>query len=168
MTLNEIIDLAYKIGYEQGRRDKHRPKTPDNPHTIPAVVDMVCRFYEIKPDAILSKTRRREIVWARHVAMVLVGENSRLSVTSIGRYFQRDHTTVLHARKAVRDLCDTNEVLRGEVMELSAAILAKREPVRIKQKPVIVPAGTEDTRPAAEYTNLSGHLKTIEKLKHQP
>jgi len=50
---------------------------------------------------ITLNTRKTEVVEARQVAMVIIKNNTRLSLSKIGSLFGRDHATVLHAAKVV-------------------------------------------------------------------
>lgn len=57
-----------------------------------------------------SGTRKREYVEARQIAMVLIRENTRLSLKKTGSFFgNRDHSTVCHANTTVSDLLYTDK-----------------------------------------------------------
>lgn len=56
----------------------------------------------IKP-YIYTKNRNQEVVRARQTAMVLCKEVTGKTLASIGEYFDRDHATVLHARRRVNN-----------------------------------------------------------------
>ncbi len=53
--------------------------------------------HQIPAKDILSDKRSREIVAARSEAMAMVYQHTQLSTTIVGKMFNRDHTTVLHA-----------------------------------------------------------------------
>lgn len=81
--------------------------------------DSVCEYFNLTPEAILSKTRKREIVQARQITMYLVRKLTKTSLASIGsRMGGKDHATVLHACSAVRDLIETDRNIRRYVAEL--------------------------------------------------
>jgi hypothetical protein len=52
--------------------------------------------------AILSKSRKAEIVEARHLAMAALRECGRFSYAAIGTFFNRDHSTVIQSLLALR------------------------------------------------------------------
>jgi chromosomal replication initiator protein len=60
------------------------------------------------PIAIMTNcTRRREVVFARQISMIMLNHFTEMSLKSIGQIFNRDHTTVIHAKERLSDLCDT-------------------------------------------------------------
>ena len=72
----------------------------------------------INEETIKSRTRRREVVDVRQVAMYLVQKYTRLNLKKTGELFNRDHATVLHAKRRVEDAKNGfNNELR-EIVEL--------------------------------------------------
>jgi hypothetical protein len=69
----------------------------------------VADFYNITVPMLVSADCRREVAWPRQRAMYLAAELTAQSIAEIGRRFNRDHTTVLHAIKAVRKRCETDD-----------------------------------------------------------
>jgi chromosomal replication initiation ATPase DnaA len=62
----------------------------------------VADYYGLKPIEMISQRRGRSVAWPRQVAMYLCRQLTPHSLPSIGRHFGgRDHTTVLHAIRAV-------------------------------------------------------------------
>jgi chromosomal replication initiator protein len=57
----------------------------------------VCAKYYIGKKTLLSKDRHREIVRVRSIMHNLLFEEFGISISSIGRYFNQDHTTVLYS-----------------------------------------------------------------------
>lgn len=89
-------------------------------------INMVCSEYFLTPERLKEKTRKREIVEARQVAMNLVYQRFKdsklISLADIGKYIgDKDHATVLHAAKTVNNLFDTSHPFREryEVLELN-------------------------------------------------
>jgi len=83
----------------------------------------VCDFYGINMDALQSKTRKREIVQARQVAMFFSKNLTNSSLSSIGSQIgQRDHATVLHACKAVKNLQETNTEFKHQLKEIEGLL----------------------------------------------
>lgn len=76
-------------------------------------------YFDIKVDDLKAKTRKKEIVTARQVAMYFAKEFTNHSLKSIGYHFGgRDHSTVIHAVQTVNDLMDTDTAFRNAVNEL--------------------------------------------------
>lgn len=66
------------------------------------IINQVCISYGISRADIFSQRRNRQFSRPRQIAMLIIKEKSTLSYPAIGRIFNRDHTTIVHACKAVR------------------------------------------------------------------
>ncbi|RAI84701.1 chromosomal replication initiator protein DnaA [Algoriphagus yeomjeoni] len=79
----------------------------------------VSEYYGIALDDLKAKTRKKEIVTARQVAMYFCKEFTNHSLKSIGYHFGgRDHSTVIHAVQTVNDIMETDTSFRNAVLEL--------------------------------------------------
>jgi chromosomal replication initiator protein len=77
--------------------------------TIDNIQRTVSEYYKIKVSDILSKRRNRSLARPRQVAMTLSKELTNHSLPEIGDAFGgRDHTTVLHACRKIKELITTN------------------------------------------------------------
>lgn len=71
--------------------------------------DIVAEFYTMSPELLIGKSRKRPIVDARQVAMHFCKLMTQHSLEAIGRRFGgRDHSTVIHACKAIQARVDTD------------------------------------------------------------
>lgn len=69
-------------------------------------------------EAIESKSRKREKVLARMVAMTYIRKNTSLSLSSIGELFgNKNHASVLHSIRKFDDLLDINDIVLLDVVE---------------------------------------------------
>jgi uncharacterized membrane protein YheB (UPF0754 family) len=60
--------------------------------------------YRVTPELLESRTRKKEVVNTRQVLMYIMWQN-KITLSTIGAAFRKDHATVIHARKTVmRDL----------------------------------------------------------------
>ena len=92
--------------------------TPRN-NTVEKIRDIVCEHFALSIDAISTRSRKREVVQARQIAMYLSKQLTKNSLSSIGFTIgQRDHATVLHACKIVTDLMETDKGFRMSVKEI--------------------------------------------------
>ncbi|MFY0599720.1 MAG: chromosomal replication initiator protein DnaA [Cyclobacteriaceae bacterium] len=79
----------------------------------------VSDYFNIPQDDLKAKTRKKEIVIARQVAMYFSKDYTNHSLKSIGYHFGgRDHSTVIHAVQSVNDMIDTNAKFRFSIDEL--------------------------------------------------
>ena len=72
--------------------------------TIEEIQRKVAEHYNIRVAEMTSKRRDRPVARPRQVAMYLAKELTTKSLPDIGRAFDRDHTTVIHAVKAIEQL----------------------------------------------------------------
>jgi chromosomal replication initiator protein len=83
--------------------------------TIPNIQKTVADYYQLRLSDLLSKKRSRSVARPRQMAMSLAKELTEHSLPEIGDAFGgRDHTTVLHACRTVRDLRETDGKLRQD------------------------------------------------------
>ena len=99
-------------------------KAPKQPSTfITTINKFVCDYYNIPIEMIEVKTRKREIVQTRQVAMSLSKQYTTASLEVIGKKVgKKDHSTVLHACKIVNDLIDTDKSFRYQYNSLSMKV----------------------------------------------
>ncbi len=83
--------------------------------TIKTIKDMVCSHFQISHEEIRSKSRKKAISWPRQIAMYLAREYTDSTLESIGREFNRDHATVVHAIKKMKKHLVQNGRLRNQV-----------------------------------------------------
>ena len=96
-----------------------RPAISRTMLTARAVLDGVCRYYNVEVERMQSKQRDREIVWPRQVAMYLMREETDASLLQIGSALGgRDHTTIIHGCEKVRVEMARDEHLRREVADV--------------------------------------------------
>lgn len=79
---------------------------PDMPSVI-AIQRAVGEYFRVPVSELRSQTRKRGVAQPRMIAMSLCCEMTALSLPQIGHLFDRDHTTVIHARRAVIKLTET-------------------------------------------------------------
>ena len=80
--------------------------------TIDNIIKTVADYFKVRVSDLLSKRRNRSVARPRQVAMSLAKKLTNHSLPEIGEAFGgRDHTTVLHACKKIKDLTDTSTEL---------------------------------------------------------
>jgi len=87
--------------------------------SIEYISKVVCDYFNMQVDALQAKTRKREIVQARQIAMYFSKSLTKYSLASIGAQIgSKDHATVLHACKTVNNLKDTDKNFRQFVEDI--------------------------------------------------
>jgi len=75
----------------------------------------------------MKKSRKKDIAFARQIAMYLAKELSRFSTTNIGLHFGgRDHSTVIYAHKTIEEQINIDAVLRRKVEEIKRMLQYSR------------------------------------------
>lgn len=83
--------------------------------SIDDIQKTVCDFYKVKISDLLSTKRTQIIARPRQMAMALAKELTQHSLPAIGAAFGgRDHTTVIHAKKTITNLRETDEKMERE------------------------------------------------------
>ena len=86
----------------------------------------VAAHYSIALEDLKSKSRKRELVTARQIAMFFAKKYTNHSLKSIGYYFGgRDHSTVIHALQTVNNMLDTEPHFKLSFKELQRKIKFK-------------------------------------------
>lgn len=87
--------------------------------TSTIIFELACDYYKQNPTTVSKKTRKREYVQTRQIAMFLSKNLTKESLANIGRNIgDKDHATVLHACKTVKNLIDTDKQVFIDVMEI--------------------------------------------------
>lgn len=98
---------------------RHLIKDSEREVTIDTIIEAVTEHFKVRIPDLKGKSRLREIVLPRQIAMYLAKELTNLSLKSIGYHFGgRDHSTVIHAIQTVNDLMDTDKDISGAVNKL--------------------------------------------------
>lgn len=89
---------------------------------IPDIQAAVAEHFELSLDELLGKDRSRRVAGPRQIAMYLACEFSGQTLPMIASAFQRDHSTVVHARDRVLSLHRTDPTAADTVDSLKTAI----------------------------------------------
>lgn len=91
--------------------------------TIYDIADVVCMHFNIKKELIQTASRKREIVQVRQVAMYLSKQYTEMSLAQIGSVIgKKNHATVLHACKMVKDQLEVDKSFRDEISKIEKTL----------------------------------------------
>ena len=83
--------------------------------SVPNIQKTVADYYQLRLQELMSKRRTRSIARPRQMAMALAKDLTEQSLPEIGEAFGgKDHTTVLHACRKIRELIETDSKLRED------------------------------------------------------
>jgi chromosomal replication initiator protein len=96
--------------------------------SIQAIIDSVTRYYDVKLTDLLSKRRHKSITVPRQICMWLARRHTRFSLEEIGSYFGgRDHTTVMHAIRAINRRRDEDSTFSDDIERLENSVLGTHD-----------------------------------------
>jgi chromosomal replication initiator protein len=91
--------------------------------TSTAVIGQTAAYFGLSIEDLCGSSRSRVLVTARQIAMYLCRELTDLSLPKIGQAFGgRDHTTVMHANRKIRELMAERRSIYNQVTELTNRI----------------------------------------------
>ncbi len=96
----------------------------ENKVTIDLIQTLVCRFFKISKNEMLSSRRSRYLVRPRQTAIYLTKILTSKSLPEIGREFSnRDHTTIIHSVKTIEKLKEKDPAMVENINKLKNQIL---------------------------------------------
>ena len=126
--------LAYSVVYNRKidmhlaeRVIKRAVKIDDKPLTVDDIVEKVCNHYNVTQQSVMSRSRKREYVVARQVAMYLAQKHTKMPASRIGLLIgKRDHSTVIHSCNAVESRMKVDKAFADEVTSIETSLKLKR------------------------------------------
>ena len=100
----------------------------ENTVTIDVIQTVVCKFFKISKNEMLSSRRSRYLVRPRQTAIYLTKILTTKSLPEIGREFSnRDHTTIIHSVKTIEKLKENNPEMNENINKLKNIILYNKQ-----------------------------------------
>ena len=105
---------------------KRSVKVDNKPLTVDEIVNTVCSQFNVSPEEVGGKSRKRNLVVARQVSMYLAQKHTKMPASRIGQLIAgRDHSTVLHS-------CEKVEMRMKAEKEFTALIETIERSFRLK------------------------------------
>lgn len=99
-------------------------KEEKNDISLTKVQKTVCDYFNLSKDALVSKSRKRQIVQARQIAMYMSRNLMGCSLSTIGSSLGgKDHATVLHACSTVADLMASDKTFKQYVTDIERMLV---------------------------------------------
>ena len=86
------------------------------------ITEAVASHYNITPDLLFTKSRKREVSDARQMVMYLAKKLAKMPLTTIGHKIDRSHATVIYACNNIEDRLSTEKKLASDLDAIEAAI----------------------------------------------
>ena len=97
--------------------------SPEEQKDINKLLHIVCRISNITKSSLLSKTRKREVIYARQLCMFIMTTEFNLKLAKTGLLFGLDHATVIHSRDKIKDWVDIGDKQTIEDLKLIRELL---------------------------------------------
>ncbi len=116
--------LKRRIDLELTQRALHKlaPVSPSRSLDAGAVIGVVAAFFGTRPEALAARSRRRDVLLPRQLAMYLCRRYTDHSLTAIAQAFDREHPAVSNAVRSIERRILERAPLRYQVEELSARL----------------------------------------------
>ena len=103
--------------------EKHVGQRKVNQIDVQNIIKTVCRTLKVKEKDVLGKGRSMEVALARQVCMFITKEKTNMSLANIGKQIGgRDHSTVIHAHKNVKEKMNSDIELKNIVDNIESQI----------------------------------------------
>lgn len=90
------------------------------------IIDTVCKYYNVKKEQVLGKSRPKNVVIPRQMAMYIAREELNDSFPALVKYFNKDHSTIVHAYERVQKALKNNDKTRKELKDILTLLKRKR------------------------------------------
>ena len=131
-VLNSL--MAYSIVYNSNvdmhlaeRIIKRSVKVDNHPLTIDDIMERVCQHYGVTQQQVISKSRKREFVQVRQVAMYLAQKHTKMPASRIGLLIgSRDHSTVIHSCSTIEKRLKVDKTFAEELNSIETSFKLKK------------------------------------------
>lgn len=130
------------------------PVISDKDKSINFIKDVVCSYYNLDNEIYTSRSRRSDIIKAKHIAVFIAKKQLSLTLTDIGQYFKFDHSNIVYIEKKIEGYIQFDPRLRREVEEIQNILRFKAtEALRLEQEYYYIPLN--------EFTSIKKDGKAI-------
>ena len=127
--------LAYSVVYNCNidmhlaeRVMKRAVKTDNHPLTVDDILERVCRHFNVTPQQVMSRSRKRDYVSARQMSMYFAQKYTKMPASRIGQLIGgRDHSTVIHSCTAIEQRLKVDKAFVAEVTSIENSFKLKRQ-----------------------------------------
>ena len=87
------------------------------------IISTVAKNYKIKTSELIGKSRKKNIIIARHIAAYFLRRELEIPLKQVGEILGgRDHTTIMYAEEKIDRLFSTNQQIRHDILEMRKVI----------------------------------------------
>jgi len=113
-----LSEQPVTVSYIRAAAGEYLKDSEPTQDVVNRIISVTARHFGVTEEAILGKSRQKEIKTARNVAMYIIREQTDLSLTEIGVMLNRDHSTVHSNITAVEAALRSDSFLDADVSEI--------------------------------------------------
>ena len=118
-TLSMIFSQNKNFNYWIMPSVSNKKMTPKQRQSLcNEIIEKVCTYYGVSVKDVVGRTRFKEIVMARHMAIYIIRNKVKYKLKATGMLFNRDHTTVIHAIQNINNLLCYDEPTINDLKNL--------------------------------------------------
>ena len=104
---------------------KNIAKQDDETVDATRIIEVVCKFFNIKKEDMLARKRTKNIAEARQIAMYLISDMINIPLEAVGNIFGKDHSTVIYAKNKVLEDMAKSKKLEVQINDIRQMIEGK-------------------------------------------
>lgn len=110
------LKIKKELNEQQIKEILSKNSKTKKPMTASQIIKKIATFYNVNERLFMEKTRKKEVVRPRQIAMYILREDYNNSYPDIGRRFGgKDHTTAMHSYEKILKELRTNQILNEEI-----------------------------------------------------
>jgi len=86
------------------------------------IIETVCKYFSLQKEDLIGRKRNKEIVEPRQICIYLMWSMLTIPLSTIGQIFNRDHTTIIHARDKILEQIKTSSPTKKIINEITKLI----------------------------------------------
>ena len=162
MHLNLLLKQRAELDKKINKIIKQRPYILHS-NIIAPIINLVARERKVDRALIVSTIRKKHIVEARQIAIALCYDIGGIPLTTIGKMFYRDHSTVIYSRNMIRNYYDTEP----EFKNMYDNLLEKAKQLTIHKNPIGQhKSDTWCQNPTLSYLSIHHPYPSPESIQH--
>lgn len=92
---------------------------------VNSIISEVCSVYDISTSEFWDNNKSRVLFWKfpRMISIYFSSKYTKLSLSELGKLFKKDHATIIHANKTVKNWVDTDKILKATIEMIDSRIM---------------------------------------------
>lgn len=146
----EIDDLITDLQLAQSKK-----LTLANRKMLKLISELVLEYFDTNLEEIRSKSKKREYTAPRQILATLLKHHTNFSLYDIGAHVHRDHSTITHCAKVLRNAKDVGDRLFWQYDEIEKqllAILKYSKPISEEEKTKLILSKSDQQEPGNHFS----------------